>query len=347
MNIQELIALADILDENGEYAAAKQVDAVIREAAQVFVPEEDKELKEKLREEGFVEPQVYTARPATKSEESEMKSEQKARMLESMHKTLAESGYDVFPPGDLKVFLEHKYEEWSEGRPSEEKLPEPQAPEPVEMPGDLPQMPSLEFKMEEGDQGEERFAATRSTIERLASLADRLDALGATQHADMIDKFLEKYAGSVLPDVLDWKEADPDGNRAKAYDTKHHHSLQVREPKADQERVDFEGRKYHHIDTYESASKAKDTKKEAAPHATLQTRYSPDLVGVQLARIGDGIYQCPITGKTYNFETGYTDMDGDYHPGSSVAAQTPDSSGYGISHRVFDSREQVVNRINA
>lgn len=392
MDIQELIALANILDEQGEREAAEQVDAMIREAAQSFVPDDDEEFKKRLQEEGFESPQVYVGKPTSELSEQErekmesdprlkeMEEDQQKRMLESMHETLANAGYDVFRPGELEEWLRttghikldrDKWPSTTEMLGEEDQAMDPEYTRLLEnQQGELSNMldrflenpmdnmakkelmrgieqyTELYSEGQELSQTEESFAAMKPMFEKLSNIADRLDKLGAAEHADMIDKFLKKHSGSVLPDVIEWKDSDLNGNRAKAYDTEHHHSLQVREPKTDQERVDFEGRKYHHVNTYESADKAKDTKKEAAPHGALQTRYSPDLVGVQLARVGDGVYQCPVTGKIYNFETGYTDMDGDYHPGSSVSAQTPDSTGYEIPHRMFDSREQILNRIN-
>lgn len=385
MNIQELIALANMLDEHGEHDAAKQVDAMVQEAAYSMVPDEDEELKKQLQEEGFQSPQVFVGKPTSElplEEQESAETDQKNRMLESMHKTLADSGYDVFAPGELDEWLKatgyvkldrDKWPSTTEMLGEEDTATDPEYARLLENnqneismllerflenPGDdkakidllreIEQYAELyaESQMPEEPTSMQGMALMKPVFEKLSDLADRLDKLGAAEQADMIDSFIKKHAGSVLPDVLDWQEADPKGERAKAYDSEYHHSLQIREPKKDQERVDFEGRKDHHVSTYESGDKAKETKKEAAPHGALQTRYSPDLVGVQLARVGDGVYQCPVTGKIYNFETGYTDMDGDYHPGSSVSAQTPDSTGYSIPHRIFDSREQILNRIN-
>jgi len=131
------------------------------------------------------------------------------------------------------------------------------------------------------------------------------------------------------------RKEEGDTEQSKRYDSKHHHSLQVREPKRDQERVDREGRKEHHVETY---------KKTEAHH--LSTRYCPEHIGTQMGRVGEGTYQCPLDGQVYNWETGWTDFDGNQHPGGSVAAQTPDSTGYAIPHRIFDSREKVLNVVN-
>lgn len=135
-------------------------------------------------------------------------------------------------------------------------------------------------------------------------------------------------------DVVDWKEED-DTEQSKRYDDRHHHNLQVREPKRDQERVDREGRKEHHVST-----------QKPVEATALSSRYCPDHIGTQMGRVGPGSYQCPLDGQVYNWETGWTDFDGNQHPGGSVAAQTPDSTGYAIPHRVFDSRDKALNVVN-
>jgi hypothetical protein len=81
---------------------------------------------------------------------------------------------------------------------------------------------------------------------------------------------------------------------------------------------------------------------------TLSTRCCPDHRGVQAARIAERTYQCPIDGKTYNYETGYVNYKGQVVPGGSVAAQTPATSDFGGTPlRYFDDgRQNVLNNIN-
>jgi len=79
----------------------------------------------------------------------------------------------------------------------------------------------------------------------------------------------------------------------------------------------------------------------------LSTRYCPDHRGVQAARIEEYLYQCPIDGKKYNYQTGYINYDGQKVLGGSVAAQTPMTSNWGgIPMRIYDGRSDVLNRIN-
>jgi hypothetical protein len=82
-------------------------------------------------------------------------------------------------------------------------------------------------------------------------------------------------------------------------------------------------------------------------NGSLSTRYCPDHKGVQAIRLGDHEYQCPIDGKKYDYESGYLNYDGQVVPGGSIAAQTPTTSDYGgIPMRIYDSRSDVLNRLN-
>jgi hypothetical protein len=60
--------------------------------------------------------------------------------------------------------------------------------------------------------------------------------------------------------------------------------------------------------------------------ASLSTRHSPDLPGVQLARVSDGVYRDPVTDKIYDFNKGFVLDDGTKYVGGSVSAQTPAGS---------------------
>ncbi len=56
--------------------------------------------------------------------------------------------------------------------------------------------------------------------------------------------------------------------------------------------------------------------------ASLSTRYCPDHPGVQVLRKGDGVIQCSLDGKTYDFNEGFTTAKGNKVPGASVDRQT-------------------------
>lgn len=55
---------------------------------------------------------------------------------------------------------------------------------------------------------------------------------------------------------------------------------------------------------------------------SLSTRYSPDRVGVQARRISDGVYQDPITNKSYDWKEGFKTESGEEFHGSGVSLQT-------------------------
>lgn len=80
---------------------------------------------------------------------------------------------------------------------------------------------------------------------------------------------------------------------------------------------------------------------------SLSTRYCPDHRGVQAIRVEENVYQCPIDGKKYNYEIGYVNYEGQRVPGGSIASQTPTTSDFGgIPMRIYDSRSDVLNRMN-
>lgn len=157
----------------------------------------------------------------------------------------------------------------------------------------------------------------KNILKKLASIANKLDELGEVEDANIIDKFMVHLAK---------KDEETD-----VYDSEAHHKLQVSEPKRKQERVDREG---YALDDEE-------------PTRSLSTGYCPEHPGVRLGREADGLWRCPLDGKTYSFEEGWVDADGNRHSGGSVALQTPEVSGYfGTPHRIFDSRESSLNKVN-
>lgn len=94
----------------------------------------------------------------------------------------------------------------------------------------------------------------------------------------------------------------------------------------------------------EEAAKAIDEKiKKSRPLETsLQTRYSPDMPGVSMLRITDGVYQCPVTHKVYDFNNGFVTMNGTKVPGTSTANQTKLDYQSGDS-MAFATRESILN----
>jgi hypothetical protein len=86
---------------------------------------------------------------------------------------------------------------------------------------------------------------------------------------------------------------------------------------------------------------------QAPFEGSLSTRHCPDHCGTSVLRVAENVYQCPIDGKTYNYEVGYINYKGQRVPGGSVAEQTPSQSDFGgIPLRIYDGTQNVLNRIN-
>lgn len=150
-------------------------------------------------------------------------------------------------------------------------------------------------------------------IDRLVSMADKLDEIGAVKEAEQIDEFLLKYA----------KEIGPYDSKKRQDELVEQDKKQPRKPEED-----------HHVHSYQPSGR------------TLSTRYCPDHLGSMLVRIGPRTYQCPLDGKIYNWESGFTDMEGNNIEGGSVAGQTGNATNYfEVPSRIFESRENIMNSI--
>jgi hypothetical protein len=426
MNIEQMIKLADLLDSRGEYDAAGEIDKLIKGAVKSCPHIGPGGSPEHIHDECQIEddePQIEEGEGPTEWErKNDPYYADRARYTEDLEKEFGSEdvarrqaeGMDKITE-IIDSMGENKGSFLSELRQHVERLMDEK--EPAD-PGDM--------------------TTISSVFQKLSKVADDLDGVGATKEADMIDSFLQKYAGEEnwelenlpdrgeyneqlrkqfegegeiedepeeegwelenLPDRGEYNEQlreqfedeeeseglapeteeevdeimreleklegkraeligkletpkkpklskraegydedrkeEGDTEQSKRYDSKHHHSLQIREPKGEQERVDREGRDKHHMETYQ-------------PHeGSLSTRYCPEHIGTMMGRVGPSVYQCPLDGQTYNWETGYTNFDGVNVPGGSVAAQTPDSTGYEVPHRVFDSREKTLNVVN-
>lgn len=179
---------------------------------------------------------------------------------------------------------------------------------------------------------------TEENIDDLGALAQALDESG--------DSILMKQA-SVLDEILMTIGANPkargafkkaeqeeiDRLRAKYNDTNKDYYTKARE----------EHKKEINVN---EAIKAIDNKvKKYRPlEASLSTRYSPDMPGVNLMRIGEHVYQCPVTKKIYDFKSGYTTAKGNIVPGSDVSNQTQHLGFRAQEHMNFSSREDALNR---
>jgi hypothetical protein len=166
---------------------------------------------------------------------------------------------------------------------------------------------------------------TPEAIEQTAALAAMFDASG--------DPELKKQA-SVLDELLLSIAAPP-------------HAYAERKDLQDQRLVELK-KKYENptqelnetnktADAEKIIDKSNMTKTYKVLEAPLSTRYCPDHPGVQIARVGEHMWQCELDKKSYNFETGFELTNGAQVPGGDVANQTQVLEiPY---HAIFDSRE--------
>ena len=151
-----------------------------------------------------------------------------------------------------------------------------------------------------------------SVIENLIKVADKLDEEGLVEAASILDSII-KEAADEFPSRTE--------TRQDLYDAKKHNKETTIYEQTKKEVA--ENRKNHHIETLQGSG-------------ALHTRYSPELPGVQMQRISDGVYQDVITKKIYNFQQGWTDSQGNQHAGGSIKHQTPAHSQYAAPSRIFE-----------
>jgi len=173
--------------------------------------------------------------------------------------------------------------------------------------------------------------------EDLNSIVDLANALDASD-----DEVLQKQA-SVLDEILLAMGSD----RIKAFNQAQQDELDKLRQKYRENREDFKiySEKNKDLLKYRDAAKEsidKNIKKYRPLEAPLQTRHSPDMPGVQLIRIGDGIYQDPVTKKIYDYNTGYVTVKGDKVPGTNVSNQS--RLDYTAQDSMsFANRESILN----
>lgn len=175
-----------------------------------------------------------------------------------------------------------------------------------------------------------------------------VDELGAVAQAldDSGDPVLQKQA-SAIDELLYTVGADPKAQMAfkKAQDEEIERlRAKYREQRGEEaysvvkSQHDKENRVNEAIKTIDQ--KVKGYRPLEAP---LSTRYSPDMPGVSLMRIGDNVYQCPVTKKIFDFRSGYTTAKGNKIPGGDVANQTQHLGYQAQEHMNFSTREEVLN----
>jgi hypothetical protein len=176
-----------------------------------------------------------------------------------------------------------------------------------------------------------KSSINKATLSKLADIRDELRFNGAFKEARYLNNTIRRLAKY---ESAKW-ESEGDTEQSKRYDSEYHHELQVRNPKVTgKDTDDREGVKQSHVHAQQSGVNT----------VGLSTRYCPEHAGVSLRRVAESVYQCSLDGNMYNWELGWKNAEGEKVPGGSVALQTPNSTGYAVPHRLFDSRPDVENR---
>jgi hypothetical protein len=153
----------------------------------------------------------------------------------------------------------------------------------------------------------------------MVKVADKLDAEGYTEAADIVERVIVAAADQ-YPSL--------NVTRKDLYDFKAHNEETMHEKT---KREVEENRENHHLQTHQGT-------------AVSQTRYSPDMPGVMMKRISDGVYQDVVTNKVYDFQHGFTDASGTPRAGGSIKHQTPTFSQYAPPSRIFEGAGALSRR---
>jgi hypothetical protein len=172
---------------------------------------------------------------------------------------------------------------------------------------------------------QEESNITPESIDGIASLATAFDASGDPQ--------LKKQA-SVLDELL-MSIAAPPNAYAERKDLQEQRLVEIKKKYEDPRKELYDVNKI--ADSEKGIEKSKLTKTYEILEAPLSSRYCPDHPGVQIARVGEHMWQCELDKKSYNFETGFELNNGAKVPGGDVAQQTQSVSV--PFHAIFDTRE--------
>jgi len=157
---------------------------------------------------------------------------------------------------------------------------------------------------------EEESNLTPENIESLAAIAQEFDNSGdekLQKQASVIDELLLTISAS--KDAIRLKKAE---NERKIEDLK----KKYQDNKKKQDDLNKTPEMEKQLDKSEYLKEYRPMQK------SLQTRYCPDHPGVSLQRISDHKGQCALDKKVYDFEAGFTLIDGTKVPGTSVQEQT-------------------------
>ena len=170
-------------------------------------------------------------------------------------------------------------------------------------------------------------------IDFIAALASEFDADGdpiLQKQATVLDQVLLNFAQKGELEMAK-KQAEAEVDRLRE---KYRQEAMERDYKGPTEAHEKD------IKAGDSAKEIVDQVKRYRPmEAALSTRYCPDHPGAQFARIADGLYQCELDKKMYNFREGYETMKGNKVPGGDVSEQTRSLGDRALEQMNFSNRE--------
>lgn len=179
--------------------------------------------------------------------------------------------------------------------------------------------------------------SAEESMEALAGIADKFDSMGLVKEASVLDEILLTIGSNKKALAQFNYEQEDKINKLRA---------KYRQQQGDEAYAVASREHAKQIGSEEMAKAVeKNIKKYRPMEAALSSRYSPDLPGVQLIRVGDSVFQCPITGKVYDFREGFTTAKGNKVPGGSVDGQTRYfGSSDDAGEVMFSSRQERLNK---
>jgi hypothetical protein len=171
----------------------------------------------------------------------------------------------------------------------------------------------------------EESKLTPKSLEGLAAIATAFDYSG--------DPALKKQA-SVIDELLLTIAAPPNFLKKKQ-------AAEEQRIKDLQEKYQSPTKEFASLNEVKEATKAIEdsgmTKQYRIMEHSLSTRYDPDYPGTLVSRVGDGLWQSEMTKKVYDYNEGFSLLDGSKVPGGNVSEQTQvDQKEF---HTIFDTRE--------
>lgn len=166
---------------------------------------------------------------------------------------------------------------------------------------------------------EEESHLTPESVEELASIASAFDQSGdegLKKQASVIDELLLSVAN-----LHKKREEAREESLSKDYVKPSEELARMNKVKDSKDAIDDSRMTYRDYRVLETP---------------LSTRYCPDHPGVQTTRIGDYIWQCELDKKIYDFQTGFTLLNGRKVPGGDIQNQTPKEQPYYSA--MFDTR---------